>query len=88
MCGGDFIFDFLYGGGGVAFSYPWEAQSHLTVASGTLGEGKPLSHSSFFRCRRRYHHRNGRQLLAVTPRYHPGLLLRGSFHWPAGWFVV
>ena len=41
-CAGATSFLIFFGGVGAAFSYPQEAQSYLTVTSGTYGKGKPF----------------------------------------------
>ena len=73
----------------MTFSYPQEAQLHSTVTSGTFGNGAAFLLLLYLRryCHRRcYCHR--RPLTEVALRFHPGLLLRGSYHWPAEWFVL
>ena len=74
------------GGVVAAFSYPQEALSYSTVTSGTFGEGAALLLVLCLRCRcRHYHHCH--PLPVVVHLCHPGLLLRGSYHWPAGWVL-
>ena len=84
MCSGDFVLDIVIwrsGGGGFL---PTGSADSSTLAFGTFGEGKPLSHSSFYLCRRCYRRRNRCPLSSVTPRCYPGLFLRGTCHCPTG----